>query len=367
MNTIKFPLNLPKSRELNYIETIKKGYDKYLKLIYYLGGLCTYSQFADIVYKFNPDLSQKYIEIKSRKIIQNMIRLKLIQSENLNKYKFFYLKRFALSIITNDYNNCSLLNISKSLKTNNFKTHLMIVENYIKNNNIISLNNGDMQLLFITKQLYQQKKLFSELDFDTELLEKIIQDGGIKNCKASVENLPNNNLIKILWIDIKSIFDNLKLQKQPIAKKPYYLKLYYKNNKMTLHYVPEIIIFDTHDFKYYSKKITSLFYKFYNINSNEVRDMKKSFTENNSLGYKGFNHIGYVLTIIGYNKNELLQKQKYINSYIQENPNNIMLTDINIQYIDISKYFNNSSQNDTIFNEIDNKFDLLLEEKIKNI
>ena len=367
MTKFQFPLNLPISKEKYYVTIINNNYDKIIKLLYSVGGICTYDQVRKILMKNSTTNSEAYIQKKTYKLIKELENMKVIGTDNINTYKIIYLKKFAYSIVTNDYNSNIKLNLRKQLKDSNLKIKLMIVEYYIMYNEIITLSSAKTQLLKITMDIYNAKKNDFKLPYDDGLLNKIITDGGIKNCLDTILNLPEDNLIRIIWIDLYSIFKSLQLQRQPIAIEPFYMKLFKKDNVLTLHYVPKIIIFDVHNQEYYSKKINSLFYKFYNIPYNHTRDMQSCFRKNQNLGWEGFNHIAYVLKIIGYNKNELLQKQKYINSYIKDNPNAILLTNCETEFININKYFTHSSHKKDELIKIDNEFDKLIQKKLDNL
>lgn len=357
------PANLPSTKEADYIISIKKGYDKICKLLYSLGCVCTLDQFKRI-YKNNNNISDTYLDKKTRNIIVEMEKLKLIGTDNINTYKFLYLKKFAFIFITGDYTKYKRNNMANILKDKNFKTSLMRAEYYIKHNEIISYDNLTNNLLHITTLIYNAKRNDKYLDYDLKLINKIIKDKGINNCYDEVDKLPENNLIRILWIDINNIYKNLRKQNQTIAASPLHLKLYKKDSILTLHYAPTIIIFDVFNISYYSKKINNLFYKYFNIVSNYTRDMRKNFLENSSLGWEGYNHFGYNLKIIGYNNLELYEKKRYIDKLINENPNGILLTNCSIEYIDISKYFRHSSRKDKVFENIDETFNKLLSDKI---
>lgn len=367
MTKFKFPLNLPVSKEEYYVRTINNKYDKLLSLLYNLGGLCTYDQVKRIYMKYHNSLAESYAQKKVQMIIKDLEKMKLIGTDNINTYKIIYLKKFAYAIVTGDYNTNVKLNLRKQLKDSNLKVNLLIVEYFITHNEIITLAAAEQQLLKITNDIFNAKKKDFNLPYDLKLLTQILKDKDAKNCLDKIKDLPEDNLIRILWIDIYTIFNNLRLQRQPIAITPFYIKLYKKDNSLTLHYVPQIIIFDVHNKEYYSEKINNLFYKFYNITSNHTRDMQSNFKEKGSLGWEGYNHIAYVLKIIGYNEKELLQKQKFINSYIKDNPNGILLTNCEIEYIDISKYFTHSSRKHDNFINIDSEFDKLIQQKLNSI
>ena len=249
MNEVKFPINLPKSKYELYIRYLNNGCLDILSKIHKLGNLCTYDQFIRIYTLKNEQYTKSYNEKKARNIIKDMEKMKLIECNQINSYKYFCIKNSAITLISNNLNKPKQININKLLKNNNFKINLLRVEHYIKSSTIISLSNLNEQLLAITQKIYSlvknDPKLKAEYDFD--LLSKILNDKGITNCINKVSDLPYDNLIKILWMDIYNIFNNLRLQNQTIDTKPFYYKMYKQNNKLILHYVPNIIIFDVHD------------------------------------------------------------------------------------------------------------------------
>lgn len=363
MKKLTIPNNLPLSKEADYIISIKNGYDKICKLLYSLGCVCTLDQFKRIYKKAN-EISDTYLDKKVRNILKEMEMLKLIGIDNINTYKYIYLKKFAFIFVTGDYSKYKRNNMSNILKDKNFKTSLMKVEYYLKHNDIISYDNLTNNLLNITNLIYAAKKNDKFLDYDLKLINKILKDKGIKNCYEEIYNLPDNNLLKILWVDINNIYISLRKQNQTISAKPLHLKVYKKDALLTLHYAPTIIIFDVFNIEYYAKKINNLFYKYFNIASNYTRDMRKNYIENGSLGWEGYNHFGYSLKIIGYNKLELEEKKRYIDKLINENPNGILLSNCSIEYIDINKYFLHSSKKNNTFINIDETFDRLLSAKL---
>lgn len=359
--------NLPKSKEGDYLITLNKGYDEIIKIIFSLGGICSYDQFRRIYKKINPTLSASYISKLTPRIIKEMSELKLVGTENINKYKLLYLKRFSQTIISGDYNVYKRTNVTKLLKDKNLKINLMKVEYYLKNNEILSLNNLTDNLLMITNLIYKAKRNDYLLPYDMKLLNKILKDKGIDNCIEEVNKLSPTNLLRILWIDINNIYSSLRTQNQTVSSNPFYLKLYKKDNMLTLHYAPQIIIFDVYDINYYSNKISDLFHKYFKIISNHTSDMQSSYRKNRTLGWEGFNHFAYVIKIVGYNELELHEKKKFIDSHIRNNTNAILLTNCEFEYINISKYFSHSSKEDYIFKDIDKKLDNLLAEKMDKL
>ena len=324
-----------------------------------------YDQFVRIYQKSNPKYSSDYASKKVRNIIKDMENMKLIQSAKLNSYKYFYLKKFAYAAIYNDYCNYKKTNMNSALKNNNFKINLMRIENYIKNNKVISNDTLIEQLVYITKKIYDIRIEDENLiEYDPDILQSIISNKNIEEYKDRIINLSDGNLIKVLWIYIYDIFKNLKLQNQTISKKPLHFNIYKKGTKLFLHYVPNIIIWDIHRVDYYIKKISNLYDKFYFIPSNNIVNMQKNYLETNMLGSKGFNRLGYAITIIGSDNRALNEKYKILTRKIRENNYGIILK-CDINYVDINKYFVGNANNEKVLNNIDTTFDKLLEKKLK--
>lgn len=355
--------NLPKSKEIDYQIIKRNEYDKLINLIYRLGSICTLDQFLKIYERYSNINSPTYAKQKGRNILSEMEKLNLIKFDNLNKYKIFYLRRFALSFISNDYNKFKKTGYSSLVKDKNLRISFLKAEYYLKYKTIISNENMNNQLLRITKEIYDATVKNPKLIYDSKLLKQILVDKGISKCHNEVQNLHDNNIIKLLWIQIKSIYDGLKLQNQTISNDPFYKKLFINDKFINIHYVPEIIIFDVHDINFYSKKIDELFYKIHNIPSNNTRDMQNYFKAKKTLGWEGYNHIGYVFKIVGYDYNDLLRKKDFIDSHIKENPNAVLLTNAKIEYLDIEKYFSNTYKKSDYLKAIDDKFEDLLARK----
>lgn len=363
---IIFPENLPESKKKDYFNIKFNNYDILIKLIYELGSICTYEQFIKIYSKLNPNLSESYSNKKARTVIKDLITLKLIGSENINNYKYIYLKNFSLTIITGNYINNKRLNIKSSLKDKNFKISLIKVEYYIKHGIILKQDNFKNNLLNLTYQILTAKRSNPDLNANLYLLERIIEEKGATNYIEDINNLPDDDLIKIIWYNLYNIYYTLSIQGHSLSLSPVIQKLYKKGSKLSLSYAPEIILYDVHNKDYYLNKIKDLSIKFLSIPSNVSLDMRKSYQENSSLGWSGFNHFGYKLKILGFNNLELIEKRNFINSLNNDNPNEVIISNVEIENIDIEKYFIHASLKKHIFDSIDNSLDSLLNEKLNN-
>lgn len=356
------PANLPKSTIHRYFYVIEKDYVKYLILINKLGNYITFQQFYKMYQLLNPDVAISYAEKKANKIIKDLAENKFISIESMNRNKYFYLRTPALAFCTNDYKTAPRLNHLKSVANNKFLTSLMKVEYYITTKNIISSSTLFNHLKIITKKIYEIVNKDSSLDYNLQDIEYILTLNHIKDIQACVSKYPEYNLLRIIWLDLYNIYSKLQLQGQTILQQPTVYKLYKSGRQLRLHYAPNIVIFDTHDTNYYYNKITSLFNQFNNISTNELNNINDHFMKNKTLGYEGYNHLCYTLTLVGYNETVLNQKIDSINKYIADNVNNPILGKANYIYLDISKYINHSIRKYESFEAIDD----FLDSKISN-
>lgn len=362
--SIEYPYNLPKSKEHIYVKAINCNYIKVLHLINDLGGVLTLDQFIRLYKMYNPNMTDSSVKRKVQILTKDLESMNIISSDKINTYKYYYLKRLGLSFVSGDYNKYPKLNMSQLLKNNRFITQLLKVEYFIENKKFLSTKTIELQLVAITNDIFKAKLKKPTLPYEISILKQIIADKGIKNCKEIIYKLPQNNLLRIIWVDIYNIFYTLKLQGQTIDYNPLYYKLYLHNNALYLHYIPKIIIFDVHNKKYYVKKIQDLFNKFLLISDNTTLQMQKYFREEHTLGFEGQNHIAYVLKLIGTNKYELIEKKKYLDAFLKDNPNAILVSNCSINYIDVSKYFKHSSTNIDVIENIDLTFQNLIAKKL---
>ncbi|MBN1040435.1 hypothetical protein DVW12_17310 [Clostridium botulinum] len=339
----KLPLNIPVKTIYKYTYVIEKNYDILIKEICNVSYFSTFKQFYALYHKLYPSLSKNYVIKKSNKIIHELSELGFIKIDNINRNKYFYFKKPALALFSGDYNKVPHFVYSQYIKNDKFVISLMKLEYYIKNNSIINNSNIRYHLLILTKKIYLAT-LKNNLDYNIKDLEFIINELNYENIKRRVITYPSDNLIKIIWIDLYNIYKKLSMQNQTISIHPIHCKLYIIKKTLRLHYAPNILIFDVHDIKYYEKKLNNLFHEFFNINTNVTKDLQSNYKKNSELGLKQNNHIGYSLSLIGYDLEALEKKIFYINRSIYKNPHTPLIKDVDYIYIDIAKYLSHSSQ-----------------------
>ncbi|UYZ38962.1 hypothetical protein OD350_29175 (plasmid) [Clostridium beijerinckii] len=354
---LNLPINIPEGLKYKYVYVLEKKYDKLLKHIYSVGLYCTYRQFYALYHKLNPTLTENYIKKKCTSIIQKLEDSGFIEVNNINRNKYFYLKKPALALFTGDYKKVPRFNHGQNMKNDKFLISLMKLEYYITNDFIINNSNLIHHLYSLTKRIHAATLKYPKLSYNMEDLEYIIQETDYDGIKKRVKDYPHDNILKIIWIDIYNIYRKLLLQNQTVSPNPSYFKLFIVGDSLRLHYAPNILIFDLHEIKYYEKKLNNLFHEFFNITSNITKDIQSNFKKNSTLGSKQNNHIGYSLSLIGYNKESLEKKIAHINRFIDNNPHTPIINDANYIYIDIAKYINHSTQYNSALVNADNYVD----------
>ncbi|WP_315069213.1 hypothetical protein [uncultured Clostridium sp.] len=365
MNNI--PINIPKNMAYKYVYILEKSYDEVLKMIYDVGIYAAHRQFYALYKKLHPSLSDNYIKKKCTQIIKELEEHGFISVNNINKNKYLYLNKPAIALFTGDYKKTKVINHEQDLKNDKFLISLMKLEYYINNDFIINNSNLMHHLYSLTKRIHGAKLQFSNLDYSINDLEYIINQKDYNKILEKVNEYPSDNLLKIIWIDIYKVFRKLLLQNQTVALTPTYFKLFKIGNKLSIHYVPDILIWDLHDNKYYERKINNLFDDFIGITNNNIKDIHLNFSKSSILGNKQNNHIGYSLTLIGYNEDVLIRKVNHINKYIVGNPHTPIVKGAEYIYIDIAKYIDHASQYNSSIANADNYVDTNLNNLIKSL
>lgn len=344
------PINIPPKTTYKYIYVLEKEYDAILKIIYDIGYFSTFRQFYSLYQKIYPSLSESYVIKKCNKIIQELSELGFIEINNINRNKYFYFKKPSLALFTGDYTKVPHFIHSQCMKNDKFLISLMKLEYYITNDSIINNTNLEYHLYALTKKIYTATLKYN-LSYNKKDLEFIMSKPNYTDIKEKVMSYPADSLLRIIWIDLYNIYKKLLLQNQTVSLTQIYCKLYIVGNSLRLHYAPNILIFDVHDAKYYEKRLNNLFHQFFNINTNITKDIQINYKENSELGLKHNNHIGYSLTLIGYDLDALVKKTIHINKFINNNPHTPIIKDADYIYIDIAKYITHSSQyNSTLAN-----------------
>lgn len=360
------PLNIPIRNIRRYELAFDKGYGDMFKIIYKLGCYITFQQFYTLYSKLNPTLSTKYVEKKANIIIKEIAENKFIEIDILGKHKYFYLKAPALAFATGDYKKIPKLNHkSRSSSNNKLTSSFLKVEYYLATNELLESDIMFIHLKQITKKIISYAEEYS-LNYDKNLLISICNSTDYEYIQSLVSKLPSDNIIYILWINLLNIYLKLRKQGQTISPSPLHFKLYVNDGSLNIHYVPEIVIIDTHKIDYYSSKMDNILSDLISIKSNTIYNLSNTYTPNNILGDCRLNIIGYGLKLIGSDSKALKNKSQYIIDYAKSNINSPFCT-INTVEVDLSKYFSYSYRKLDIVEKIDNQIESIVSATLERV
>lgn len=341
------PLNIPPKSSYKYIYIYENEYDKLLAPIYESGYYCTIIQFQKLYKMMYPNLSDDYIKKKSRILLNKLQEYSFIEIKSINRHKYFYLKKSGRAIFTKNYLKVPKINYRNDIKNDKFIISIMRLEYYLLYNKFLTNKNLNTQLYAITEYIYNTVKKYKLLYYNITDIEKILKLKDYAEIKNIVNNYDNDNILRIIWIDIYNIFKNLQLRNNTINSVPEYLKIFIVGDKLKLHYAPNIYIYDLHNIDFYEKKLNSLFHNFFDITSNDTKDLLQNYNITGNMGSNYKNHIGYSLTLIGYDMIALKNKCALLNRniHINLNPHYPLIKNIDYLNIDISQYLTHSSLN----------------------
>lgn len=372
----KIPINIPNTTRHRYMEVINKDYGKYLEAIALSGGFCMYKQFGKLLNAFNyyKDLSDGTIEVYTTSILKDIEDLGFIGSDYLNRNKYIYLRHPAFALVEGDYKTSKRLVLKNELKINRFITNIIKMEYLINYNNYFSSGTLDKQLLWVTEKVLDFIKKSGNLyKYDTTTIRRIIELGNYKDIKYIIDNTRENTtklgVVRFIWSELGREFWKLGLQGQTIEETPFYFKLNMLNDgKITLHYAPNIILFDSsRDLQYYNTQSNKYFNMFFNMKSNATQRLKSEYINKNSFGYEHFNRVGYTVKVIGSIDAKLQDKIDILNrTYYRAddtNEHSPLISPCTYVEVDIDDYFlyaRNPSRNNNSFANANRRIEHLI-------
>lgn len=366
MSDNNIPINIPITQRRKYEYIVEKGIDKYLKIIFNLGSYITFQQFYSLFQLFNTELSDSYCKQKANSTIKELEELRFISVDTIGKHKYFYLKAPALAICVGDYSKIPKTNHKNTnLKNNKFLSCLMKVEYYIEHREIITSDTLFKHLKALTRNIIDLTTKHA-LEYNISFLKAIYSSNDYKKIKSTASQLHEDDLIYIIWVDLYNLYYKLLCQGQTLSPTPIYFKLNVVGKKLTLHYIPEIIIFDLHKANYYELKMDRLLADLINIKSNNIDGLRKNFKLNQEIGDSRVNIIGYGLNIIGTDKLLLKQKGKIISEYGKDNINSPFVA-VKTSYINLSNYFSYTYRKLDVVEKIDDQVESIVTKKLNEI
>lgn len=366
-----------------YKEVIDKGWAKYLDILSRCGSFAMNQQFVELVklINFDNDLSSNKWEVEASIIVKELERLKFVSTDFLNNYKYIYLRNPAYTLIAGNTEHKYRAYFNKDFNSDKFIDSILKVEYFLKTGIVTNYLNMHEQLYEITKSIY---KLINESDnlynYDLETIEEILIIGEknsdnlynkVLNCiNKKSENNSRLGIIRVLWEHLGNGYWKIGRMRETVSKFPYYLQLNLLNNgEITVHYIPEIIIFDTNkSCDYYLSRNNVFFYMFFDIAGNNTRHMAKNYTKNSILGNKHDNILGYKVKIIGFDEEDLKKKARAIDTSYMKDIYSPMVSKCEYTMLNVKKYFEKEKLNNTgLFDDYEKRIESAIEEEFNRI
>lgn len=347
------PLNIPTSSVSKYKEVIKFDYSKIIEAIALCGDIAMFNQFFELVRLLNSEkgCTDNGYKKAARTTISRLEGLGFIGTNYLNRHKYLYLKQPAYAVAEGDYLTHRRANLKQKLKTDKFIQSITKLQNFIENDFVYTYSNLFNQLMHITNLIYEKIKSVDNIyGYNLEGIEFIINQYKFVDIfefiDASTENTCKLGILRILWGELGREYLKISKIGQTISDTPEYLQVNVLDNGMiTLHYVPNIVIYDSlRGLDFYLKQNTKYFKMFFNLSSNNTMNLKKNYINNNNLGPLHYNRIGYTVTLIGSDMYQLLAKKDILNKpFIKSDEYSPLVKQCNYVPIDISNYLHSSS------------------------
>lgn len=373
----KIPKNASKRAEYRHLEVIHMGYAKYLEAISLSGNFCMVGQFQELINSFNKEAeySKTTLSVYASKIIKRLKKLGFIDTDYLNKYKYLYLKRQSFALVEGDTNTTRRLDKKNELKTDRFLNSLIKLQYLIDYNDSFNYSNMNNQLLHITKEMYKMiMESGNKYGYDLNMIKRIIELQTYEKIapiiSKTIEAKTRLGIIRTLWLELGKEYWKLGRQSQTIAEKPLYLKYFLQEDgSIVIHYIPQIVIFDTFkDLNYYRSQSNKFFYMFFDLSDNDTQNMQELLKKSSDKPYDHINKLGYSILLLGTSELQLNQKAELLNEhYYNNNKYSPLAFPCKTKLVDIDKYFTYSSSNKSINEEfvtVQNNIDYLLKEKM---
>lgn len=368
------PENTPSNKVCGFVEVINKGWGKYLDFIYMCGGAIMHKQFCKILMAFNDtNSSENSVRVLASRMLKRLEELGFVKSMYVNRQKAILLRYSALSFVCGTYNHSKRINYKADLKNDRFIISLLTSEYALKYGEIVHFNNMFNQLLQITNMI---KKKITETDnsygYSLDLIDEILASNDFTYVLDLINEKPEYKdklgILRGLWGDLGKEYRKMIKQRQSVSSKPYLLNIYSDlNGEIFLHYVPRIFIFDINNgVDFYKRTVLRLFNSFYGIKGNYLRNLQNEYlkSDRQRFGYEGYNHIGYVVSLIAYEKGSLKDKADVFNKEIGGSINSPMVDYVSIENVDISDYISGGNIDNEYSKKYDDKIDSLLDDKL---
>ncbi|MBO8160626.1 MAG: hypothetical protein H0Z24_03235 [Thermosipho sp. (in: Bacteria)] len=351
--TYEIPADIPQKHKAKYLEVIDAGYAKYIDILYRFGYMFN-QQFVYILQAIN-DNKWKFSSAKviGGRIVNRLEELGFIGTDYINRNKLLYIRRPGMALATGSYKNPRGINLSKDLKNNKVMVSLLKVEYFIRHKKILNHYTAIQQLKDITREIIKTAMATgNRWGYAVETAQELLEINQFVDAWNLLDSRPEYQyrlgIIRTLWNEVGNEFRKLILHRQTISDKPEYLRLFVSEDdgQIFLHYIPNIIIFDSHDLRYYRDKMNKLFHGFYKISGNELRNIQSQYLKSNKtgMGYRWQHHIGYKITLVGADEEVLREKARVVNEEIGSSASSPLMDYCAVEVFPVGKYLNRPSR-----------------------
>lgn len=366
-----------------YKTIIENGWGKYLDALTRCGPFSMRQQFEKLVkiLESKKNLSDDSVNVLTTLILRELEDLKFISTDYLNNQKYIYLRKPTYTLIAGEHNHSYKVNFKKDFNNNTFMNSILKVEYLLNYNEIIDYSNMHNQLYMITKKFYnfiiQEGNSYN---YNLSVIERIlsicetnktqIYRNVIKFINTTSESQAKLGIIRTLWTYLGKEYWKIGRQKETISKKPYYLQLnLLKNGEITIHYIVEIIMFDTNkSLDYYQSRNNTFFYMFFNMPDNHVKGIVKNYKNNHVLGNEYNNIFAYKVKIVGFDKETLIKKTDIINEPYKINEYSPMAEKCEYIFLDMgNSLIKEGVRNSSLFVGYETKIENLIEERLNQL
>lgn len=363
-----------------YKKVIEKDWGKYLEALVRCGPFSMNQQFIELTKNLDQerDITDKYRIVWANSVIDELEKLRFISTDYLNNYKYIYLKHPAYALALGEYNHGYKISFKEDFNNKTFIDSILRVEYLLKHNDIVGYSNMHNQIYEITKMIYNLIVKHGNLyNYDIAAIERILsigKDANVGLCQKVIKYINTLNefqsklgVIRVLWEHLGKEYWKIGRQRNTVSKEPYYLQLnFLENGEITIHYIAEIIIYDTNNsLDYYQSRNNIFFYMFFNMPSNNTENIAKNYKSNQVLGNKHDNIFGYKVKIIGFDESGLKKKANVINEPYGKNKYSPMVEKCDYVFLDIGKYLKKEKKKESsLFTEYERKIEEIIKKEL---
>lgn len=348
----KMPINIKQSTS-KYKYIISSDYGKYIEVLVACGGACMQNQFVEIVKIFNSidRLSHPGYIKRANKILSTLEDYGFIEIGSFNKYNYIMAKQPSIILIEGDGKTNKRVKCNSLFDSNRFIYCVSRIQYFIERGIIYEYNEIFNQLMLITKMTYDAITSTRNIyGYSINSIERIMNLKSLKDIVAMLEEKPENEfrlgVIRTIWDELAKCFISFNRKGILPSDTPLHLAVHIQDDGfISLHYVPELIIFDAFkSIDYYNNINSFISSSFSSISTNNTLGIKNEFMESGKLGTTHFNRIGYSIKVILPNNDNIKNKEEVLNiPYYSKGMYAPLVKQCDVIIVEIGKYFNNAT------------------------